>query len=574
MSRQPITPEAGGHDPGPSSEYEPLTESNTPMPPKLQRQSKAAGRLAQIVDTWFYECLTMIFSLACFGAVVSLLVVTDGKPPPSFAYGLTLNAIVSLLGTACKSSLIFVIGECIGQLKWIWFYKGSSKTLEKKRKQHLDGMQLFDTASRGPLGSLFILLEHKGQSLVSLGALVIVLALIFDPFMQQLLRYPVREIEFVNSSSAAAPQIVVLLPEHLTADPRSIMYTGIWSEDFEVCPTCPSGNCTWEPFQSVGMCSQCEDVTQYTTLFWIRYEVNTTRPELQGAEFDLMLSEKSSSSKELSVVADIQPTYSTSGDSTFLNLGFPQQIVWTPYYQSSGGRRSNATYMGVRNPLYVLAHAELEFADKNLAGTEPMLGLRETFRLKNVTQCVLSLCSRTYTMSVSNGDYSVETSPPDYGTMFENPHMDPSLPPESTFCWKAGTNPDSTELTTASTSSFENRAEFAFCPTDTYCLYDYFDEELMQYNGSSGFSEWGPSNIPETYGKPDNGAILKTPILDRIATVGLETVVQNIAASFTKAGLTSRTNATAAAASVAAANTATIRGTVRLTEIYVSVRWL
>ncbi|CEN61556.1 hypothetical protein ASPCAL08210 [Aspergillus calidoustus] len=187
-------------------------------------------------------------------------------------------------------------------------------------------MQLFDTASRGPLGSLFILLEHKGQSLVSLGALVIVLALIFDPFMQQLLRYPVREIEFVNSSSAAAPQTVVLLPEYLTADPRSIMYTGIWSEDFE-------------------------------------------------------------------------------------------------------------------------------------------------------------------------------------------------------------------------------------------------------YNGSSGFSEWGPSDIPETYGKPDNGAILKTPILDRIATVGLETVVQNIAASFTKAGLTSRTNATAAA-SAASANTATIRGTVRLTEIYVSVRWL
>jgi hypothetical protein len=89
--------------------------------------------------------------------------------------------------------------------------------------------------------------------------------------------------------------------------------------------------------------------------------------------------------------------------------------------------------MGVRNPLYVLAHAELEFADKNMAGAEPMLDLRETFRLTNVTQCVLSLCSRTYTMSVSNGDYSVETSHPDYGTMFENPHMDPSLPPESAF---------------------------------------------------------------------------------------------------------------------------------------------
>ncbi|KAL3439769.1 hypothetical protein BJX65DRAFT_291675 [Aspergillus insuetus] len=83
----------------------------------------------------------------------------------------------------------------------------------------------------------------------------------------------------------------------------------------------------------------------------------------------------------------------------------------------------------------------------------------------------------------------------------------------------------------------------------------------------------GPAGHSRTYGKPDNGTILKTPILDRIATVGLETVVQDIAASFTKAGLTSRTNATAAA-SVAAANKVTIRGTVHLTEIYVSVRWL
>ncbi|KAL2858633.1 hypothetical protein BJX68DRAFT_262184 [Aspergillus pseudodeflectus] len=421
------------------------------MPTKLQTQSKTAGRLAQIVDTWSYECLTMIFSLACFGAVVSLLVVTDGKPPPSFAYGLTLNAIVSLLGTACKSSLIFVIGECIGQLKWTWFYNGSSETQKKKSKQHLDGMQLFDTASRGLLGSLFILLEHKGQSLVSLGALVIVLALIFDPFMQQLVRYPVREIEFVNSSSAAAPQTVVLPPENLTADTRSIMYTGIWSEEFKSVLRVPLGTALGSPSSP----SECA----------------------------------------------------------------ASQIVWTPYYQSLGSPGSNATYMGVRNPLYVLAHAELEFANKNMAGTEPMLDLRQTFRLKNVTQRVLSLCSRTYTMSVSNGDYSVETSPPDYGTMDQHRQH------------RAHHRID---------LELRNRAEFAFCPTDTYCLYDYFDEELTQYNGSSGFSELGPSDIPETYGKPDKWDNPQD----------------------------------ADSRSDRDANTATIRGTVRLTEIYVSVRWL
>lgn len=124
----------------------------------------------------------MIFSVACLVVIIGILIAFDQKSRPNFACGVTLNAMISILATASKSSLIYIIGECMGQLKWNWFYKGARKPL--------DGMQLFDSAGRGPLGSIFIILQHKGQSLVSIGVLLMILALVYDPFVQQVITYP------------------------------------------------------------------------------------------------------------------------------------------------------------------------------------------------------------------------------------------------------------------------------------------------------------------------------------------------------------------------------------------------
>lgn len=139
---------AGSHDR--TSEYELLSQLTSPPPRAAeppQQQSKSIFRrwTPLILNTWLCEILAIIFSFACFIAITCVLWVFNDKPPPDFAYGFTLNAIISILATASKSSLIYVIGECIGQLKWIWFYQ--------KEKKRLYDMDLFDNASRGPLGS-------------------------------------------------------------------------------------------------------------------------------------------------------------------------------------------------------------------------------------------------------------------------------------------------------------------------------------------------------------------------------------------------------------------------------------
>ncbi|RDW64467.1 DUF3176 domain-containing protein [Aspergillus mulundensis] len=552
------TPETEDHHS--TSEQTLLTRPNTPPAREKPKQTKAPGRIARIVDTWFYECLTMIFSLACFVAVICLLFFTDGKPKPNLARGLTLNAIVSLLGTACKSSLLYVIGECVGQLKWIWYYKGAGK-------KKLGGIQLFDSASRGPLGSALVLAQHRCRSLVSLGALVIVLALAFDPFMQQPLTYPLREVRAENSSSAVAPQAAVLLPELLGSDTRSILYTGVWSDDFEVRPSCPSGNCTWAPFQSVGMCSKCEDVTRSTTMTWTDARVNLSKLERVTAQIQLELPQKVYL-EELPVYSVVVDSYSVpvdpdsaadSGTETFLS--FPRRMLWSPFSVFSyASLSSNYSYLGVRNPLYVLAHAELDFADKAVARQGDMLDLEKTLVLKNVTQCILSPCARTYRLSISNGDFTRDVSEPDYGTMFDNPYSDDSLPWPSRFCWKAGTGTNGSvevDMVNITSSSFVNTTKHAFCPVDTYRVSNYFNEKHTEEYRSRELSEV-ESYFAETPENPN------TPFLDRIAMVGLEEVVGNVAASFTKAGLTARgQNGTKVM----------VPGTMSSMEVYVSVRW-
>lgn len=65
--------------------------------------------------------VSMIFSTACFIAIVAVLIAFNRKKRPNISYDLSLNTIVSVLATACKSSLVFAVGEAISQLKWVWF---------------------------------------------------------------------------------------------------------------------------------------------------------------------------------------------------------------------------------------------------------------------------------------------------------------------------------------------------------------------------------------------------------------------------------------------------------------------
>lgn len=135
-----------------------------------------------LFDSWIPEIFAVTISTACLVAIVIVIQVFNGKAPPNLHYDITLNAIIATLDTASRSMLMYAVATAISQLKWCWY----------SESRRLQEMHVFDDASRGPWGSMTLLYSLRIRPLASLGALVTLLALASDPFVQLILTYPTR----------------------------------------------------------------------------------------------------------------------------------------------------------------------------------------------------------------------------------------------------------------------------------------------------------------------------------------------------------------------------------------------
>lgn len=149
------------------------------------RTSKFTASELRAASDWFsFELAGVFISAGLLASMLALLSVYDQQPQPSWPH-ISLNAIISTLSTLSKASLIFSVGESLGQLKWVWFSQ------EERPLLHL---RLFDSASRGAWGSLRLVWGQRACHFAGLGALVMILALAFDPFSQNLIHSHVKMI--------------------------------------------------------------------------------------------------------------------------------------------------------------------------------------------------------------------------------------------------------------------------------------------------------------------------------------------------------------------------------------------
>ena len=125
--------------------------SNDQLHPSHQYREMAA-KGANIVKAWGLEFWAISGSIASFIAIVVLLIVFDGKNVFTWN-NITLNAIISILSLAMKSTLAYLVAECLAQWKWIVFARQARPLMDFDR---------IDAATRGPLGSLRILTRTKG----------------------------------------------------------------------------------------------------------------------------------------------------------------------------------------------------------------------------------------------------------------------------------------------------------------------------------------------------------------------------------------------------------------------------
>ncbi|KAL5333535.1 hypothetical protein BJX70DRAFT_380753 [Aspergillus crustosus] len=395
----------------------------------MSQHAKSSRWYWLCLDTWFWEVVALFLSLSCYIAILSLLFVYDQKQSPKLPSGITLNTIVSILSTGSKSSLIFSMSSGIGQLKWIGV---------RKQRIRLNDIQLADDAGRGPLGSFFILMRYKGRSIVCIGAAVIVLALAYDPFMQQIISYPIQRTTSPDLHASFKQPRYPLFDDNET-DIRDAVYAGIWTDSFETAPYCPFGNCTFAPFWSPGWCSSCGDVTAQARLVGC----NVFSEQKHLVSRTLYLQRRSTTRRAVGHLDRENNTSQTGG-------------CWC-------SQCTDRYRQGINNPSTVLAHAELDIP---LNGNRYDLALPQTqrqLRLKRVTQCVISPCSRQYNVSVSSGIPSVNIAPPFYGEVIRR---DPR-----SFCWKPnhpGSAPHDPNLVFAQSpgGAEVSTAENAICPMD------------------------------------------------------------------------------------------------------------
>ncbi|KAJ8113771.1 hypothetical protein OPT61_g4166 [Boeremia exigua] len=258
--------------------YEP-SHSGSDSPTQHQ-QSKLPR---PVTASWFLEIGAVFL---CVGSVVTIAVILyreNGQPLDRWELRVSLNTVISALGTLARITLAFALSACAGQQKWNWLYN---------RPDCLAAFERFDEASRGPWGGSQLFVWLRARHWAALGALVIMSTVAFDPFFQAIISvqgrldvipqasnatigyaHNVSGGKFVrNTDLGGASQNDTRMAAgflEVKTRPDFGLVGAIFSSlrnpstalgepaSFD----CVSGNCTWPVMSSAAICSSCTDVS-------------------------------------------------------------------------------------------------------------------------------------------------------------------------------------------------------------------------------------------------------------------------------------------------------------------------
>ncbi|KAJ8113487.1 hypothetical protein OPT61_g4396 [Boeremia exigua] len=155
-------------------------------PPSLDFTQRIERKIAEynasehLLKRWLFEIVCWVISASSLGAIIGIYAHINNMRLADCGALLTF---ANILGKVASAVLIIPVTEALGQLKWNWF-NDSSKAMWD--------FEIFDKATRGPWGAAVLLYRTKGRSLAALGALLVVLVLAIDAFLQQLINMPDR----------------------------------------------------------------------------------------------------------------------------------------------------------------------------------------------------------------------------------------------------------------------------------------------------------------------------------------------------------------------------------------------
>ncbi|KAH8776544.1 hypothetical protein F5883DRAFT_409960 [Diaporthe sp. PMI_573] len=216
--------------------------------------------------SWAWEGVAMLFAIGAVASIMALLARYEGKPLPSWPYEITLNALIAVLTTVANAAMTVPLSSGLGQLKWERMRNGYAP---------LADMEVLDEASRGAWGAINMLRRLRGGLYGSLGAVAVIVALFLSPFAQQVVIYRTLAHESeVGATNYRAMNFTVALPSVDSAVPfvpvlpiKSAVYNALFAENNKPWTSlpvnCETGNCTWEPFNTLAVCNTCTDMTPF-----------------------------------------------------------------------------------------------------------------------------------------------------------------------------------------------------------------------------------------------------------------------------------------------------------------------
>ncbi|KAH3976102.1 hypothetical protein HBI56_099790 [Parastagonospora nodorum] len=382
---------------------------------RLEEKLWSYSSSGNVIERWLLEIVSWLISAICMGAIIATLFVLRDKPSSKWPFdgvGLTLNAFVSILSRIAGAALLLPVAEALGQLKWIWFIRGDSKKMWD--------FEMFDNASRGPWGAFLLLIHTKGKTIAALGALVTIFALALDPFFQQVVSFPEQwTLQNANSSIARAIRyepglhfeyqngVEIISADaaiQAIADPfftnngtQPVPFGNGSRVDFPL--ACPSSNCTWPNYETLGMCSKCVETPKLLDFACLNTRVDWT--------------------STLNTTVSSYPNATVCG--YFLNSTSAQPVLMSGYMLGEDGKPDGEVLLmrslplvtnGLRQPLWGsgsinfkdIRNPVMDFLISSTANSSDVYANKPPV----LNECVIAWCVKTIQSSYYIGTYKEE----------------------------------------------------------------------------------------------------------------------------------------------------------------------
>ncbi|KAL4893673.1 hypothetical protein BDV59DRAFT_176929 [Aspergillus ambiguus] len=297
----------------------------------------------------------------------------------SWQYSISPNSVVSVISAIAKAALLIPVSSCLGQLKW---QQGSHQIATSLYHFHI-----LDQASRGPWGAVEIFWRIRSPLAIA-GASLMVLSIALDPFTQQILAFPSRDVPALHETAyvqRAQEYVSEWRNDWHYVEPamQVAIMTGVAQMNQHLEPFCPSARCEYPDFATLGICASCEDVTEQTE--------QICRPYSDSSEWSKI--------PELQAVP-ANCSYSTPGGFQFI----PTNLCWYKIDNGVVVCRAPFTSITSEPPLNTVASLVMAKYDPDEV-IFSTTNIRLAEKKPSMTECSLKWCERLYiqnNVSISN----------------------------------------------------------------------------------------------------------------------------------------------------------------------------